>query len=114
MRCIRGYNILPVFTDRIFGAISNLVMAAPISGCLPIFSSKAFRIWRALEMCTAAYAECRSGLRSLGVCMATRSPLPIKSLMGNQAALSITLFDAMHSIKSFQDLTKPAAPSSRS
>lgn len=32
----------------------------------------------------------------------------------NQAALSITLFEAMHSIRSFQDLTNDAAPSSRS
>src|SRR6266699_5891235 len=34
----RPYSNAPVFIVRTFSAISSLVMAAPISGCFPIFS----------------------------------------------------------------------------
>ena len=42
-------------------------MAAPSSGCCPIFSYRDVRIWRALAMCSAAPAESCPGLGSLGV-----------------------------------------------
>jgi transposase len=70
----RSYSIPLVLSDRILIAISNFVMAAPISGCSPIFSSRAFRIWRAFEICAAACSESRLGLGSLAVSMAAHSP----------------------------------------
>ena len=41
----RRYSSPPVRTARSFSAISSFVIAVPISGCSPIFSCSAFRIW---------------------------------------------------------------------
>jgi hypothetical protein len=41
----RSYSRPPVCTAKTFSAISSFVMAAPISGCSPIFCCSVFKIW---------------------------------------------------------------------
>lgn len=72
-----GYSNPPVFISRTFNAISSLVMAAPISGCFPIFSCNAVSRSRALVTWAATWAESGSGPCGFGVSIRVHSPLAL-------------------------------------
>ena len=67
------YSSPPVCIARSFSAISSFAIAAPISGCSPIFSCKAFKIWRASgPKSTATPSSCRIPSKNASPSYATK------------------------------------------